>query len=340
MICTFVDSRNIPAGMSIRDDNLGTDDGKSKTYTYNMEENPMKNITVIERATGNKYTAEQIEGGFQLYTLDGEAYKKLKDSTFKRYFKKAEVDEATETQEEAPKDEENKATEEQPKREPLSAEKYQHMVEKIKKMLALAENNPSQEEALSAALQAHKLMAKYNIHEDEVRLEEIKEDEIDSIFSALKHNSSLHKWRKNLAVIIAKAFRCKAYCCGKDMVFRGFVDDAKLALEVYLALYTIGDRLGSKAYNEALTKEGSGQGIYNSFVTGFLKGVEDAFNEQCTALLVITPKVVEEEWKQFSANFKHEKLQMTITNRAAYNNGYSEGKSAVKARALEKKGGN
>ena len=271
-------------------------------------------MRVIERATGIEMRAEAIDGGYQVYTLDGEKYKKLRESTFKKYFKGV--------------------AEEQNKAQEVSDEKREKMIEKIKKMMALAENNPSEEEALSAALQAHKLMMKYNIHESEVTLEEVKED-IVSIFSEQKHNSSLHKWRKQLGVIVAKAFRCKCYISGKDVVFRGYKDDAQLALDVYLMLYTVGDRLGSKAYTEQLSETGSGKGAYNSFVVGFLYGVRDAFDEQCTALMVITPKEVEEDWENFSANMKTSKTSFAAVDRELYNKGYAEGKQAVKSRAVE-----
>ena len=105
-------------------------------------------------------------------------------------------------------------------------------------------------------------------------------------------------------------------------------------------LYTVGDRLGSKAYNQALKETGSGNGIYNSFVTGFLKGIQESLDKQCTALLVITPKQVEEDWVQFSASFKAGKAtHLRVKDVEAFQNGYTEGKQAVKARSIEGKEG-
>ena len=274
-----------------------------------------KFMKVIEKATGVEYRAEAIEGGFQVYLLSGEAYKKLRESTFKKYFKPVkatEAEAAADTQEAVKPEPEAEtakaeAAEEQPKakaekkaaskaeatepaaKKELSPEEREKMIEKVKKILALAENNPSQEEALSAALQAQRLMAKYNIHEDDVELDEIKENEIDSVFSEQKHDSSFHSWRKQLATVIAKNFRCKCYLRRGDVVFRGFKADAEIALEVYLALYAIGDKLGSQKYKEELSRTGSGKGVYTSFTLGFVLGVEEALNQQCTALLVITP---------------------------------------------------
>jgi hypothetical protein len=275
-------------------------------------------MKVIERETGVELRAEAIDGGYQIYTQAGEKYKKLRESTFKRYYKIVEKESA----------------------EPVSDEKREKMIEKIKKMLALAENNPSEEESLAAALQAHKLMVKYNIHEDDVSLEEVKDD-IVSIFSEQKHNSNLHNWRKQLGLVVANAFRCKCYIHGKDIVFRGYKEDAQLALEVYLMLYNVGDALGSKAYGKQLEETGSGKGAYNSVALGFLHGVKVAFEEQCTALMAVTPKEVEEDWSSFSANFKQSRSASVYSvNGDLYKQGFEEGKKAVKGRSIEKKGGN
>lgn len=271
-------------------------------------------MKVIERATGIEMRAEAIEGGYQVFTMDGEKYKKLRESTFKKYFKAVEVVK------------ENKGQE-------VSAEKREKMVEKIKKMMALAENNPSEEEALAAALQAHKLMVKYNIHEEEVSLEEVKED-IVSVFSQQKYNSHLKAWRKQLGATVARAFRCKCYISGHDVVFRGYKDDAQLALDVYMMLYNVGNSIAKAAKTAQKEETGTQKGAYNSVAVGFLCGVRDAFDEQCTALVVVTPKEVEKDWEQFSAGFRTSKSNLRVLDRDLYEKGYAEGKQAVKGRAI------
>lgn len=298
-------------------------------------------LRVIEKATGAEYMAKQIEGGYEVFTLEGEKYKKVKESTFKRYFKKVTKNEATDlgNKDDKTPEQENIQSEDNKDApgtvEDISEEKREKMIEKIKKMLALAENNPSMEEGLAAALQAHKLMAKYNIHEDDVTLEEVKE-EIISVFSTQAHDSHLMGWRKQLGLVVATSFRCKCYTHGKDVVIRGFVDDAKLAMDVYLMLYSVGHKLAKKEETKERSKTGSAKGIYTSVATGFVKGVNDALAKQCTALLVITPKEVEEDWTEFSSNMKKTKSRLTVSNAKAYETGYSEGKQAVRSRSLEK----
>ena len=294
-------------------------------------------IKVIERATGTEFKAKKIEGGYEVYTLEDEKYKKLKDSTFKKYFKL--TGEAAEEPKKEKKKTSKKATKKaEPVHEELSDDKKAKMIDKIRKMLALAKDNPSLEEGLSAALQAQKLMMKYNIHEDDVTLEEIR-DEISSVFSEQKHNSHLLAWRKQLALIVANNFRCKTYIQNSDIVFRGYTQDAKIALDVYLNLYTIGNKLAGQAYAEQKAETGSGKGAYNSFVLGFMKGIQEGLGEQSTALMVIVPKEVEEEFEEYSKDFKTSRgMNVDGVNSKTYEKGKREGKAAVKSRQVEKKG--
>lgn len=285
-------------------------------------------LKAIERKSNQEFKVERIEGGYQVYTTEGEKYKKLKESTFKKYFKL--TGDTVEEKKHAAKPE---------AKAELTAEQHEKMVEKIRKTLALAKDNPSMEEGLAAALKAQKLMHKYNIHEEEVSLEEIK-DEISSIFTQQKHDSHLKAWRKQLAVLVANNFRCKCYMSGKDVVFRGYTNDAQIALEVYLTLYKVGDKLArqSRKDEKESTGSSSGKGLYNSFIVGFLAGLKEGFNEQCTALTIVVPKEVEEEFEGFSANFKEGKAtRLNCVDGELYMKGKAEGKKAVKARAIEGK---
>lgn len=220
--------------------------------------------------------------------------------------------------------------------EAISDEKRKRLIEKIKKMLHLAQNNPSMEEGLSAALQAHKLMAKYNIHEDDVTLEEVK-DEITSVFSNQPHDSHLLRWRKTLGLVVSRAFRCKCYLKGRDIVFRGYKNDAQLAMDVYTMLYAVGHKVARKEEFRVRKETGTAKGIYGSTIAGFVRGVEDALNKQCTALMVITPKEIEDDWIEFSTNFKKTKTCLKVHDAEAYHKGYVEGKDAVHSRSIEQK---
>lgn len=314
-------------------------------------------IRAIERATGNEYRAKKIEGGYEVLTLSGERYKKLKESTFLRYFKRIKEEEVKESDWEEPevkteeptpepqvekKEKKQEKTKKQEKKsEPkveLSGEDRDNMVAKIKKILNLSKNNPSVEEGMSAVLQAQKLMAKYNISEDEVTLEEIKPDEIVSVYTHQLHNAHLRGWRKTLATIVARNFRCNAYMDGKDVVFRGYKTDAEVALDAYNYLYAIGNRLASKKRRETKAEQGSGKGAHASFIYGYLQGIEEALGEQCTALMLVIPQEVKDEYAAFSeANLKTRKHTTHFSKNKNFEEGLVEGKNVVKSRQLEDK---
>ena len=327
----------------------------------NKEEESM--IRAIEKATGVKYKVKEIEGGFEVYTLEGEKYKKLKESTFKRYYKIVKAEEkATETVDEPitdadfdepePKAEPKKEKKEHKEKKETKKEKQvkesepvvelneedrEGMVAKIRKILNLSKNNPSVEEGMAAALQAQKLMAKYRINEDEVTLEKI-EDDIVSLYTNQKHNAHLRGWRKTLATIIAKNFRCNAYMDGKDIVFRGFKTDAEVALDTYNYLYSIGNRLASKKRREEKAEKGSGKGAHASFIYGYLQGIEESLGEQCTALMLIIPKKVADEYEEFkAANLETKKTVAKFSKNKNFEEGLSEGKAVVKSRQLDDK---
>ena len=290
-------------------------------------------MRAIERTTGTEYKVKAIEGGFEVYTLEGEKYKKLKESTFKRNFKlvKGKAEKATEPE----------AKVEGPKVE-LSEEAKEAMIEKIKKILKLSKDNPSQEEGMAAALKAQQLLSQYNISEDEVSLEEISPEAISESVVELKHNAHLFAWYKNLAGTVARNFRVKAYLDSrKDVVFRGFTEDTKIAAEVYKYLYALGDKLACNACKVAHEENGTVKGVYNSFIIGYLEGIESALGEQCTALMLVIPKAVEEDYEVFSAaNLKQTKSSVTGKKNQNYEEGLTEGKQAVRSRQLkDKKGG-
>lgn len=211
--------------------------------------------------------------------------------------------------------------------------KKDRVLSRVKKLLALSQNNPSKEEALSAALMAQKLMAKYNIKKDDL-MEEIT-DNITSVFSG---QGKAKKWRQVLATILAGNFRCKAYIDGEknDIVFRGYKADADICLEVYRYMYAIGDELAKRACKEHHIPKEDRKDAYYSYIMGFLNGVDKTLGAQCTALMIVTPKEVEEDFKSFTEGFGERKVAFKVTDAELYQKGVSEGKEAIKSRQIEK----
>lgn len=209
------------------------------------------------------------------------------------------------------------------------------IIEKIKKVLALAENNPSEHEALAAALKAQKMMAEHHIKEEDLA-EEVNENNIDEVIASVGGKSQ--KWRISLAVVLAKNFRCKVYLHGNDVVFFGYEEDTKICSEVFKSLYKIGVKLSDKKKREYREIYGTASGVRNSFCAGFVDGIKNGLEKQCTALMIIVPKEVNEKYdEKFANNTRQRNASINVRNGRLYSEGFEKGKEAVQARTLEQK---
>lgn len=205
----------------------------------------------------------------------------------------------------------------------------QKVIDRIKKLLALSGNNTSASEAESAALMAQKLMAQYDISISQVD-DIVVNEEIDTTEF---HVGAGKKWKLNLASVVARNFKCKVFKVGNEsIVFYGFKTDTIIAKEVYEFLFKTGNRLATQAAAEYREKWGTAKGIYNSFVMGFLAGVKSKLDEQCLALMIVTPKEVEDKYKKFTKENgmrdSRARLSSSNFNQRTYDNGYREGQNA------------
>lgn len=204
------------------------------------------------------------------------------------------------------------------------------IVDKIKKLLALSMNNPSSEEAATSALMAQKLMAKHNI--DLASFEETEAQTIEIV----KHESiSACAWKTALAKTVADNFRCKTFTYGKKTIaFYGRGTDAQVASEVFGYLFNIGHKLAMKARADQKKSNGMGDGAYNSFALGFVKGVRLKLEEQCTALMLIIEPEVVEAFGDFIKGAKQSSNNFGSINPLIYGKGVAEGKVAMAGKAI------
>ena len=120
------------------------------------------------------------------------------------------------------------------------------ITDKIRKLLALAGNNPSEEEAQAAALMAQKLIAKYNVDVNALSGEEqIKYKLLKAIHS---NNEGYRSW---LALIIGDNFRCKVILLGPTIHFFGREGDVDACVEVFNYIYKVSHNKGLKLEREA-----------------------------------------------------------------------------------------
>ena len=181
------------------------------------------------------------------------------------------------------------------------------IIEKIKKVLELSKNNPSIEEAKSAAIKAQRLMAEYHISMSEIEAIEGTENIVEERIDVGTGN----KWKYTLSSIIAKNFRCKYFYYGKSsVVFYGYEEDAKITAMTFKLLFEVGNKESAKYYQKERQKylnvhniRFDGRGIKNAFLNGYLIGIKESLEKQCTALMIVVPKKVEEKYIDRTSSF-------------------------------------
>lgn len=208
------------------------------------------------------------------------------------------------------------------------------IIEKIKKVMALAENNPNQNEAIAAALKAQEMMAKFHIKEEDLGIE-LKEDNIDKLECVL--SGKAQKWRLQLAITLAKNFRCKIYLTDGNVTFYGYEEDIKICSEVFRSLYSIGVKLSDKEKREARKKYGTATGVRNSFCIGFVQGIQSELEKQCTALMIVVPKEVNDKYDEMFKNKKSRTVSASVSANdfRMYNKGFECGKDAIRSKGIE-----
>ena len=216
-------------------------------------------------------------------------------------------------------------------------ENREDILKKIDKLLALAGNNPNENEAISAALKAQELMAKYNIELAEVQGTESGQEITKETYTPKKSSHYVSKWKYSLSQIIAKNFCCKTYSLGRDaIVFYGYEKDAKIAQQVFGFLFETGNKLADKYYRKCKNAGRETKGLLNTYLSGFCEGIKEVLDKQCTALMVVIPKEVEESYEEYSKNFRKisNKLRTSSDGRA-FQDGKQDGRETATARTIE-----
>lgn len=216
------------------------------------------------------------------------------------------------------------------------------IIAKIKKVLELSRNNPSEEEAKSAALKAQKLMAQYHIDMTEVDGVE----DVESITETEVYVGNGKKWKYTLASIVARNFRCRTFYYGKQtVVFYGYETDTKIATETFKYLFKIGNTASDTYYNQLYWKAHNageyfdGRGIVNNYLLGYMSGIKDSLDKQCTALMIVIPKEVNASYEEKSKDWKHSiKGKLNTASwygQQARENGYNKGRNVLNEGTLE-----
>ena len=209
------------------------------------------------------------------------------------------------------------------------------IIDKIKKLLALGEHNPNENEAQSAILKAHEMMAAHGISA-------VSTDEDISYSTESCEHKGDRKFRRNLAAIIAPNFRCHNYLSDGRVMFFGRSNDAKIAKEAFEYAYAYAYRESNRLYAEYRKRGLNARGVVNSYAIGFVRGLKEKLDAQSTALMVIIPPDVDSEYdelgKKLNLRTSSFKLSTSRANGAAYNQGLADGRTVMNGRKLKSAG--
>lgn len=216
--------------------------------------------------------------------------------------------------------------------------KRDSIVDKVRKILALAKGAGTQEEAQAALLHAQRLMAGFHI--DETELAEPGQ-EPDPIIHESRVKSAMKPWVRVIFVAVGKAFRCKTVWLGtfdkwerKDATFYGEASDVALANMVFEQAIGAAKGLADE-YAKKSAKPGVKQGyLYFSCLDGFAAGLRDGYDQQTQndeALMVVSrvPERVLADYPRFARQFNLNggtPLGITRPLSGAYGSGQADGR--------------
>ena len=163
----------------------------------------------------------------------------------------------------------------------------ENVVSLVKKLLSLAESKVNEHEAKVAAMKAQELIAKYNIV---ISDEDEEANEIETVDVEVVPGK---KWKINLSVLVANNFRCKCFWVGrKRCCFYGYKNDAEVAKEVFSFLFKQGNKCANNLVYKYKVTKGYTEGVYKSFIYGYLVGLEQSLGENSKALMLTVSDVV------------------------------------------------
>lgn len=202
------------------------------------------------------------------------------------------------------------------------------MLNRVKKLLALANDTPFEAEARSAAKKAQELIAKYGLDLSQATGETVEY----AVLPATHPNNN--GYRTKLAVVLAGNFRCKCIMINNTVHFFGRKSDAEVCVEVFNYLYKVSRTLGAREERKARKEGRSTYGVANSYWDGFVRGLKADLDSQCKALMIIVPDDVKTEFsKKYPSTAAYKGGARAFGfDYSAYSKGLEDGKHSMRGR--------
>ncbi len=199
------------------------------------------------------------------------------------------------------------------------------VLDKVQKLIDLAGNNPSQEEAESAMMMAQSLLAKNGLEMSDLPGEK------SSVFLGTTergHGPMPVWWKRVIANTLARNFRCKSYTVkykggGSALLFVGLKQDLEVCLWVReLAFRACADQtslyVARKKQECFFWSKKLAARYRNDFRRGWIGGLDDAFarnvakmSEEHALVIVESPEV--DEWVESQGDVQEGKVSKPVS---------------------------
>ena len=214
------------------------------------------------------------------------------------------------------------------------------IIDRIKALFErTTENGCTDAEAIAAALAAQRLIARYDVTDDELSERRADEDIIEAETARV-----CTAWSAHLASTVATAFRCRvmvsrcyARSRSKLYTFVGYKTDAEAARLAFEHLHAVGSHLATEEVRR-WRREYPGytlKGVKSSYCAGFVRGVADELERQTKALMVLVPEEVNTAFETATKGTGTYTPRTHATYRSAFDHGRSDGRDASRARSVE-----
>lgn len=211
----------------------------------------------------------------------------------------------------------------------------ENIANRIQKLFALADSTHSEAEAQAATLKAQELIHKYNI--ENWNLDETARE---IVWTVVEYNQKRRRsFQYELARVIATNFRCKHFLrnnlegSGYDVVFLGYEEDTIAARETFIRLYEIILSNINRLKRELRQAGTPQQGHAASYARGFIVGIRNELGKQSKALVIVTPKAVEEEFENMNLD-KASVGPRSDFEAGSYEQGVRDGKNSMAKKEL------
>ncbi|MHB0886881.1 MAG: DUF7168 domain-containing protein [Bacillota bacterium] len=187
------------------------------------------------------------------------------------------------------------------------------LIERVRKLMRLAEGTNRQGEAEAALLAAQKLLVEHGLSVVEIKGDGSRPEPEAVNDTAVLTGYALEQWKIRLATIVAHNFRCDVYLTSnwdarsqttgrrrRELRFIGVRSDAEVAATVFQSAAKAAEHLCRLHLAERRHEPGyKVNPVRNAFFRGFNRGLDDKFREQVAqnnwALVLVKDKRVTTE---------------------------------------------